>query len=145
MDVGTTKNNEGREIPFDAVPALALAFREQRDYTTKIERSTGQICPWVFHREGRRIKRMDVARQSACRRAGVIGKDGRPKLLHDLRRTAARRLTRAGVARHVSMRILGLKTESMFTRYSIVETDDLRDGFSKVLAFDQRREVASNE
>ena len=66
LDVGTTKNNEGREIPFDVVPGLVTAFREQRDYTTKIERATGQICPWVFHREGRRIKRMDVARQSTA-------------------------------------------------------------------------------
>ena len=36
------------------------------------------------------------------------------------------------------MRILGLKTESMWRRYSIVETEDLRDGFAKVLAFRTR-------
>jgi len=48
---------------------------------------------------------------------------------------AARNLTRAGVARHISMRILGLKTESMFRRYSIVETEDLREGFGKLVAF----------
>lgn len=138
LNVGTTKNDEGREVPFDAVPELSAAFRAQRDYTREVERRTGQIVQHVFHRSGKPIKRMDVARQSACRRAGVLGPDGRPKVLHDLRRTAARALTRAGVPRHVTMRILGLKTESMWRRYSIIETEDLRDGLAKVLAFRQR-------
>ncbi len=65
-------------------------------------------------------------------------------MLHDLRRTAIRRLTRAGVPRHITMRIVGLKTESVFRRYSITETDDLRDGFTKVLEFQQRASVAIN-
>ena len=135
LDVNETKNDEGREVPFDVVPELVQAFREQRKYTTTVERATGQICPWVFHRKGKRIKRMDVARQRACERAGVIAKDGRPKTLHDMRRTAIRRLTRAGVPRHITMRIVGLRSEAVFRRYSIVETEDLRDGFAKVLAF----------
>ena len=135
LNVGTTKNDEGREVPFDAVPELVAAFQAQRDYTRDVERRTGRIVAHVFHRNGKPIKRMDVARQSACRRAGVLAPDGRPKVLHDLRRTAARSLTRASVPRHVAMRILGLKTESMWRRYSIIETEDLRDGFAKVLAF----------
>ena len=141
LDVGTTKNREGREVPFDVVPDLMAAFKAQREYTTRVERLTGQIVAHVFHREGKPIKRMDVSRQQACRRAGVIGKDGRPKLLHDLRRTAARNLTRAGVPRHVTMRILGLKTESMWRRYSIVETSDLREGMAKVLEMRQHRQL----
>ncbi len=36
------------------------------------------------------------------------------------------------------MKILGLKTESMWRRYSIVETEDLRDGMAEVLAFRSR-------
>ena len=85
LDVNETKNDEGREVPFDVVPELVQAFREQRQYTTTVERATGQICPWVFHRKGKRIKRMDVARQRACERAGVIAKDGRPKTLRGFR------------------------------------------------------------
>jgi integrase len=135
LNVGTTKNGEGREVPFSDVPALATAFSEQRAYTSEVERRTGSIVQHVFHRNGRPIKRMDEARKSACRRAGVIGPDGRPKILHDLRRTAARALTRAGAPRNVTMAILGHKTESMWRRYSIVETDDLRAGLSKVVAF----------
>ncbi len=140
LRVNRTKNNEGREVPFGAVPELVAAFTAQRAYTRDIERRTGQIVPHVFHRSGKPIKRMDVARQQACRRAGVLAPDGRPKVLHDLRRSAARALTRANVPRHVAMRILGLKTESMWRRYSIVETDDLRDGFVKVLAFRAREQ-----
>ena len=145
LDVGTTKNDEGREVPFDAVPELVAAFTAQRDYTRAVERRLGRIVAHVFHREGKPIRRMDVARQSACRRAGVLDPTGRPKVLHDLRRTAARNLTRAGVPRHVAMRILGLKTESMWRRYSIVETDDLRDGLAKVLAFRTREDRATRE
>lgn len=135
LDTGTTKNREGREVPFSPVPELVAALEAQRAYTRETERRTGQIVPHVFHRNGKPIKRMDVARQQACRRAGVLARDGRPKVLHDLRRSAARALTRAGVPRHVAMRILGLKTESMFRRYSIVETQDLMEGMAKVLAF----------
>lgn len=135
LNVGTTKNREGREVPFDVVPELVAALEAQRDYTRDVERQAGQIVTHVFHRSGKPIKRMDVSRQQACRRAGVLDATGRPKLLHDLRRTAARNLTRAGVPRHVAMKILGLKTESMWRRYSIVETEDLRDGMAKVLQF----------
>lgn len=142
LNVGTTKNDEGREVPFDGVPELVTAFTAQRDYTREVERRTGQIVTHVFHRNGKPIKRMDVARQNACRRAGAIGADGRPGLLHDLRRTAARNLTRANVPRHVAMRILGLKTESMWRRYSIIETEDLRDGFAKVLDFRAHQRAA---
>ncbi|MFN2602671.1 MAG: tyrosine-type recombinase/integrase [Gemmatimonadaceae bacterium] len=135
LNVNTTKNNEGREIPFAAVPELEAALKAQREYTREVERKTGQIVQHVFHRNGEPIRRMDIARQNACRKAGAIGPDGRPKTLHDLRRTAIRMHTRAGVPRHVSMKISGHQTESMWRRYSIVETDDIRDGFGKVVAF----------
>ena len=51
----------------------------QRDYTRDVERRVGRIVPHVFHRNGKPTKRLDVARQQACRRAGVLGKDGRPR------------------------------------------------------------------
>lgn len=140
LDTGTTKNLQGRTVPFDGIPELVAALEAQRAYTREIERRTGQIVPHVFHRNGKPIRRMDVARQQACRRAGVLGRDGRPKVLHDLRRSAARALTRAAVPRHVAMAVLGLKTESMWRRYSIIETDDLRDGLGRVLALRTRAE-----
>ena len=121
---------------------LVRAFREQRDYTSQMESATGQIIPHVFHRKGKSIKRMDVARQRACQKAGVVAPDGRAKVLHDLRRTATRRLMRAGVPHRITMRILGIKTPAIFRRYSIIETDDVREQFAKVVRLSDRRQTA---
>lgn len=51
---------------------------------------------------------------------------GLPDLLvHDLRRSGARNLRKAGVPESVIMKIAGWKTASMFRRYGIVSTDEL--------------------
>ena len=63
---------------------------------------------------------------SACKRAGVP-----ETLFRDLRRSGVRNLRRAGVAREVSMRMSGHKTESVCRRYSIVSERDLREAVDK--------------
>ena len=70
-----------------------------------------------------------------CAEAGMPG-----LLFHDLRRTAARNLRRAGVAEGVIMKIGGWRTRSVFERYAIVVSQadiaealgrlELRDGHS---------------
>jgi hypothetical protein len=47
-------------------------------------------------------------------------------IVHDLRRCAARNLSRAGVQEAVAMEITGHKTRSMYRRYRIVDEKDLR-------------------
>jgi len=55
--------------------------------------------------------------------------------LHDLRRSGARNLRRAGVSEDVAMKITGHRTRSVFSRYNIVDSDDLHDAMSRVELF----------
>jgi integrase len=53
-------------------------------------------------------------------------------LFHDFRRTAVRRLERAGVARSVAMKLVGHKTKAIYRRYAIVKDGDLREAVEKL-------------
>ena len=82
-----------------------------------------ESCPYVFHRQGQRIKHYNRAWRTAREKAGLP-----EKLMHDTRRTAARNMDRAGVPRQVAKQITGHKTDSMYNRYNIVNEQDIRDG-----------------
>ena len=127
LEPGTTKNDEGREFPFRGLPPLAELLEVQREHTRTVERETGRIVPWVFHRDGERIRSLRNAWAGACRRAGVPG-----ALFHDLRRTAVRNLERAGVPRSVAMKLTGHKTESVYRRYAIADVAALAEGVEKL-------------
>ncbi len=60
------------------------------------------------------------------------------RLDHDFRRTAVRRMERAGVPRSVAMKVTGHKTEAIYERYAIVAERDIADGLRKVDAFQRR-------
>jgi integrase len=124
-----SKNEEARVFPFGALPALADAMEQQRNYTDAVQRRTGQIVPWLFHREGKPIRSMYDAWRAACERAKVSG-----RLMHDFRRTAVRNLERAGVPRSVAMKLTGHKTEAIYQRYAIVAERDLAEGVAKLAA-----------
>ena len=127
LEPGTTKNGEGRAFPFSALPDLAALLRAQREATTVVERMTGELVPWVFHRNGQAIRDYYGAWRAACDRVGLSG-----RLLHDFRRTAVRNLERAGVPRSVAMQLTGHKTEAVYRRYAIVAESDLREGVVKL-------------
>ncbi len=92
---------------------------------------------------------------AACIAAGLgveeKDKDGKVvrrvafRILHDFRRTAVRRMERAGVPRSVAMKISGHKTESIYRRYAIVAERDIADGLRKVAAFQKRMARAASE
>jgi integrase len=134
LEPGETKNAEGRMFPL--LPDLRAALERQRAHTTKLEKSTGQIIPWVFHRRGQRIKSFRRSWRTALKDAGVLG-----RIPHDFRRTAIRNLERAGVPRSTAMRMVGHKTESVYRRYAIVAESDLRAGAEKIQALlEQQRQ-----
>ncbi len=153
LEPGTTKNDEGREFPFSVLPPLEALLRRQRERTTAIERETGQIIRWVFHRQGTPVRDVRGAWETVCIAAGFfrivpvldaagqqrVAKDGTPlvvkkatRLIHDFRRTAVRNLERAGVPRSVAMKLTGHKTESVYRRYAIVAPADLVEGVKKL-------------
>ena len=84
----------------------------------------------VFTRQcGKPVREFRETWRLACVAAGV------PNLLfHDLRRTAARNLRRAGVAEGVIMKIGGWRTRSVFERYAIVSQTDIAEAMRKLEA-----------
>jgi integrase len=119
LEPGTTKNDEPREFPMTA--DLRAILEGQRAMTDQLQRQTGRIIPWVFHRRGARIRDFRGAWATACKLAGCPG-----RIPHDFRRTAVRNLVRAGVPERVAMQLTGHKTRSVFERYNIVSPGDLR-------------------
>jgi integrase len=87
-------------------------------------------CPWLFHRNGKPIKDFRDAWETACKASNLEG-----LLVHDLRRSAARNLSRAGVPESVAMGITGHKTRSMYRRYRIVDERDLREATESLQAY----------
>jgi integrase len=78
-------------------------------------------CPYVFHRNGRRIGDFRKLWVKACAEIGLTG-----RIVHDLRRSGVRHLVRAGVPLHTVMAMSGRRTQSMLKRYDIVSLEDLR-------------------
>jgi integrase len=114
------KNGEVREVP------LVGPLADMIEKRWKLRRLG---CPYVFHRNGHRIKDLRGAWAQACNAAGV------PDLLfHDLRRSGVRNMELHHMARSLAMRVSGHKTEAVYRRYAIVTTDDVRAELERVQA-----------
>ena len=117
LNPGETKNKKGREI---------YLAGELLDLIRSLHSRRVLGCPYVFQRNGKRIKKIETTWNSTCAKIGLKG-----KLLHDFRRTAVRNLVRSGVIETVAMRITGHKTRNVFDRYNIVSEGDLKEAALK--------------
>ena len=151
LDPGETKNGEGRNFPFTA--RLREIIEQQLEHTKALEKATGRIIPWLFHRDGKPIKTFRRSWLTACVNAGLgteirsangklIKKIGN-RIPHDFRRTSIRNLERAGVSRSDAMKMVGHKTESIYRRYAISDERSMRESAGKLDKFhsaDQRQQ-----
>ena len=111
--IGDSKNGSGRlafmtQAMRDAM-AMCCAGKRPRDF--------------VFTRDGRPVGDFRKIWSKVLKAARIE----RHFVLHSLRNTGIRNLVRAGVSERVAMTISGHKTRSVFDRYDIVSTKDLRN------------------
>src|SRR5438034_5767872 len=69
----------------------------------------------------------------ARKRAGL-----KNRIMHDLRRSAARDFRRAGVSEGEVMALCGWKTRDMFDRYNIIDEADLAAAVAKRFTLNKR-------
>ncbi len=140
LAAGTTKNKLGRSM------GMIGEMRECLLMQKAIRDEKFPDCPYVFFNEyGQRIGDFRKAWASASKRSGAaIGRDDQKLLFHDLRRSAARNMRRAGIDRSIIKRIGGWKTEAMFLRYNIIDERDFIEAAQKMEAYrEQERNAIS--
>lgn len=112
-----TKGGDAREFPISDAPEL-------RDLL--LARWGARNGLHVFHRKGASVGDFRKVWSTACKKAGLVG-----RLVHDLRRSAARDFRRAGVSEGEIMKLCGWKTRAMFDRYNIIDAADLRSAIAQ--------------
>ncbi|MCJ7629161.1 MAG: site-specific integrase [Longimicrobiales bacterium] len=139
VKVADSKNKKPKTFPFAALPDLAALLEEQRRVVRALEKKKGEIIPLVFPgRSGKPIVEMRWGWNAACKRAGLEG-----TIFHDLRRCNVMNLERAGVSRSVAKSFTGHKTDSVYERYAIVDTDAQEDGAEKLARLYAKEEQRS--
>ena len=158
LEPGTTKNRDGREVTMTEtiyrLIAGLLTEKKPEDF--------------VFTRkDGTAVRDFRKTWWAACIRSGVGGMlcsrclgpvKGKKceacgseshvyqgLIFHDLRRTAARNLRRAGVAEGVIQKIGGWRTRSVFERYAIVTQSDISDAMKMLETHQNRHSLGHSE
>lgn len=90
---------------------------------------TAQLSEYIFHRDGAPVREFNKSWATATKAAKC-----EELLFHDLRRTCARRLLAAGVPTQIAKSITGHETDSIFSRYAIVDAALMLAAQEKVAA-----------
>src|ERR1700694_998056 len=120
MHATQTKGGDSRIFPFSRSPELKQLLEERWAEKNGL---------FVFHLRGSRIKSFRRVWARACKKAGLEG-----RLVHDLRRSAARDFRRRGGSGGEIMKLCGWKTRAMFDRYNIIDEADLAEAVAKRFA-----------
>ena len=120
---------------------LAPLYGELRAYLEMAYSMRDTACSFIVSWKGHGIREVKTAWQKARDRADV------PELLiHDLRRTAARNMIRAGVPEKQVLEIVGWKTRAMLDRYNIIDERDVHTAGEKMARYlEQQSKVCSRK
>jgi integrase len=88
-------------------------------------------CPYIFHRDGKKVGRFRKSFRTACLLAGIVpGRAG--KTIHDFRRTGVANLIHSGCDERTAMLLSGHKTLSMLARYNIRRREAVRQALQRL-------------
>ncbi len=148
LDAGTTKSGEGRVFPL--TPSLRAILDEAGTVVDPAEKAAGKRVPQsnvralrtarthVFWIRNGPVGNFKKAWATACHNAGMCTDDskgkclGKTRIFHDLRRSAVRRMVQGGMSQQEIMSLCGWETSSMFSRYTILTTADLRSALDRM-------------
>jgi len=153
LDVGSTKNGEGREVAMTAKVAELLQLatsgkaaedfvltREDRKPVRDFRKAWRNLCERAaLGSFACRACKQPVPKGGQCKGCGARRPTYHGLIVHDLRRSAAKALRAASVPESVVMAMGGWKTPAMFRRYAIVSAADQRAAAEK-----QERDRAEN-
>jgi integrase len=119
LEEARSKSGEPRTFPFSLAPALKALLEKRWAIRDGL---------FVFHSNGMALSKWTIrsAWDRATKRAGMEG-----RLVHDLRRSAARDFRRAGIDEGTIMKLCGWKTRAMFDRYNVIDEADLARAVAK--------------
>jgi len=127
LEPNTSKTDEGRTFYF--TPELKEILEARRAETDRLQKAQGRVIQHVFTIDGKPFAKFERSWNTACRKAGLQG-----KIPHDFRRTAVRNLERAGVSRSVAKKISGHKTDTVYSRYAVASSADLKQASAQLAA-----------
>jgi Phage integrase family len=107
-----SKNKESMLLSFKTFPTMRAILLRRKD-------KLRPECKFIFHREGRQIKDFQAEWTKATTAAKLTGLS-----VHDLCRSCAVNLSRAGIEETTASKYMNRKTLAIYKQYRIVHTRD---------------------